>query len=434
MENLQDGSSNKQAPDNNVQQEANIYEDEINLIDYCIVLWKWKWLILVSSILPTLVVGLTLFYSPRDYKVTYVYDLRSDLRSDLRNDLRNDLRSDLRNDLRSDLRDDISNWNLTEKNYHVLISRFYSEENLTKITNKLRENSLNEYAVLLGSGNSPEALGGLLKIEPVPSYIDLSKINLAEAGQLDSLRNLKAQLLKMTITGKPKEDLPKISSVIRDNFENIMHVYTVKDQLNAAARGLRAKIAAIEENRADLELVLKTNKAVLAKLKNIKTKTSDKRESNIALQFDISGKTEYLPIEYQIQAAESKTIQLEEQIVADEETYNRYKDLLALNKKLLAELKNKMSSYYTSQQFQSFLTALVNSYESKALKDYLNSYIKRIENRISASVPVSENPKISSIAKGTVKKIAIVFAIALMLSMFAAFLLEGLKKSQAQLS
>jgi hypothetical protein len=103
-----------------------------------------------------------------------------------------------------------------------------------------------------------------------------------------------------------------------------------------------------------------------------------------------------------------------------------------LNEKLLAELKGKMSSYYTIQQFHSFLTDSVDSCKSKELKGYLNSYIKKIENRISVSAPVSENPRISSISKGTKKKSAIVFVIALMISAFAAFLLEGLKKSRSQ--
>ena len=57
-----------------------------------------------------------------------------------------------------------------------------------------------------------------------------------------------------------------------------------------------------------------------------------------------------------------------------------------------------------------------------------------MENRISASAPVTEKPNVWAVSKGTAKKSAIVFAIALMLSMFAAFLLEGLKKSQAQTS
>jgi len=234
----------------------------------------------------------------------------------------------------------------------------------------------------------------------------------------------------MTVVGRPKNDIPKISLVIRDNLENVISVYTVEQQLTAAARRLRASVAENEENSFELQLALKTDKAVLAKLKNIKTPVSDGGASSIALQFDISGKTEYLPVEYQIQATESKITQVEGEIAANEERYGYYKNLLALNEKLLAELKNKTSSYYTIQQFHSFLTALVNSYESKELKSYLNSYIKRIENRISASAPVTGKPSVSAVAKGTAKKSGIVLAISLMISIFAAFLLEGIQKSQ----
>ena len=222
--------------------------------------------------------------------------------------------------------------------------------------------------------------------------------------------------------------------MVRDNLENVIPVSVVEEHLDADIRGFRARIADIDENRFDMELALKTDKSILAKLKNIQTPVSDKSKSNITLQFDISGKTEYLSVEHQIQAAGSKTIQLEEQLVANEKKYNYYKDLLALNEKLLAELKGKMSSYYTIQQFHSFLTAVVNNYESKELKSYLNSYIKRIENRISASAPVTEKPNVWVVSKGTAKKSAIVFVIALMISVFAAFLLEGIQKSQAQTS
>jgi len=80
------------------------------------------------------------------------------------------------------------------------------------------------------------------------------------------------------------------------------------------------------------------------------------------------------------------------------------------------------------------LIDLIDSYENRELKDYLNSYIKKIENRISISAPVTGKPSISAVAKGTVKKSAIVFVIALMLSVFAAFLIEGIQKSRAQAS
>jgi len=374
MEDLQSNTPDSQPGPTNVQEEAH-YEDEISLIDYFRVI-----------------------FSPGNYKVTYVYD--------------------------------VSNWNLNENNYKILLDRFYSAENTGKMATKLQENGLYKHANCINTG----MLKKFVDFEISPSYVNHSKFKTINSVELQQLRQLEAQLLNMTIIGRPENNISKISSVIRDNFENIMPVYTVKDQLNAAARRLRAKIAALEENRANLELDLKTNKRVLAKLKNIKTKASDKRESNVALQFDISGKTEYLPIEYQIQAAESKTIQIEEQTAANEEKYNYYKDLLALNEKLFAELNGKVSSYYTIGQFRLFLIDLIDSYQNKQLKNYLNSYIKKIENRISAGAPVVEKPKVYAVCRGTVKKSAITFVVLLMVTTFVAFLLEGIGKSRLEAS
>ncbi len=84
--------------------------------------------------MPALIVGLILFFSPRNYEVTYVYDVKERSIYDMRGQSGYDTRN------RSY---DVSNWNLDEKNYNVLLDRFYSEENLNKITNKLRENGVN---------------------------------------------------------------------------------------------------------------------------------------------------------------------------------------------------------------------------------------------------------------------------------------------------
>ena len=437
------------------QEREKIYENEINLMDYFRVLWKRKSLILLGSVLPAFIVGLILFFSSRNYKVTYVYDVKDqsaydvkdrsvydmrdqsgyDMRGQSGYDMRGQSGYDMRGQSGYDMRNrsyDVSNWNLDEKNYNVLLDRFYSEENLNKITNKLRENGLNRYAKLISRG------GGYPKkfvhFDVWPPYTDISRAKITETAQLEHIRQPNAQLLNMTIVARPKNDIPIIASVIRDNLESVIPVSVVEEHLNADIRAFKAQIAGIEENRFNLELTLKTNKSILAKLKNIQTPVSDRSASNIALQFDISGKTEYLPVQYQIQATESKTVQLEAHIVANEDNRNYYRDLLALNEKLLAELKGEIASYYTIQQFHSFLTELVDSYKDKELKSYLSSYIKKIENRISASAPVTGKPSVSAVAKGTAKKSGIVLAISLMISVFAAFLLEGIQKSQAQAS
>ncbi len=395
--------SNKQTTGNDAQEEASIYGDEINLIDYFLVLWKHKFLILLCSVLPALAVGLVLFFSPRNYKVTYVYDIKDQGGYD------------------------VGNWNLNESNYKILLDRFYSAENTDKIATKLQGNGLNKYAERINTGG----LKNFVDFEVSPSYIDLSKVS--DLTQVEQIRQLEAQLLNMTITGRPENDISRISSVMMDNFENVIPVYMVQNQLSATIRGYRSGMADIEGNKFNLELSLKADITALEKLKNVKTRVPERAESDVTLQFDIGGRSEYLPLGYQIQAVESKIVMFEKQVKINEAKYKYYKDLSALNEKLFAELKNGISSYYTIQQFHSFLTGLIDNYEAVELKDYLASYIKRIENRISASTPVSENPEISSIAKGTKKKVTIVFAAALMMSVFAAFLLESLKESRIRL-
>ncbi len=423
MTSSENGGSGKRDIGSNVHEEARIYEDEINLIDYFRVLWKRKWFILLSSVIPTLIVGLIIFFLPRDYTITYTYDVKDQSREQFGEQFRDQFRDQTTMDM--------SDWNLDEKNYNVLLSRFYSKENLSRIIAKLQQEGFSEYAESVSNARGAKEL---VKFEVLPPYIDLAKVEGTDPARLEKIRQLKALLLNVTITGNAKKDISKISSVIRDNLENIIPVYLLVEQLNVAIREFRAKMADIEEEKFALQLALKKSNSILAKLKDIKTETLNKTGSDIMLQFDVGGRSEYLPIEYQIQTAESKVIQLEEAIKDNENKYKYYGNLLSLNKKLFAEVKNKASSDYTIQQFHLFLLESVEEVKEEELKDCLNSYIKRVENRIAASIPVTENPSIYALSKGTVKKCAIVFAIALISSVFTAFLLEGLKKSQAQAS
>ena len=392
-------------------------EDEINLMDYFMVIWKRKWFILVGSIVPVLITGLIIYFLPRDYTVTYTYDVKNQTTM-------------VKDQTKDKPAMDVSNWNLNEKNYDVLVSRFYSKENLDRIVNKLQQNDLNKYAELINNARGEKELDKLLVFEVLPPFIDIAKTKETDSAKLEELRLLEAQLLNITIITSSEKDIYKISSVIRKNFETMIPIYHVADQLNVSINKIRTEMAIIQENKFLLELNLGKNKNILTKLKDIKTETLNKPESDIRLQFDVGGRSEYLPIEYQVQTAESRIIQIEETIKNNEKKYEYYKSLLSLNQKLLIEVKSKALSHDTMQQFHSFLFKSAKKIKKEELKDYLNSYIKKIENRIAVNIPVIENPKVYPVAKGTVKKSAIVFAIALMISVFAAFLLEGLKKSK----
>jgi len=400
------------------RQKTSGYEDEINLMDYFIVLWKHKYFIGFGALLPTLIVAAILLFCPKNYSVTYTYEIED-------NGLYNGPNQVVH---------DKFNWGPNTKNFDVFCDIFYSQENISKLVNKLRENGMAKYADLMNKANTRKDIEKFAAFEIKSPYADLSKVNTTESAKSEQSKQLTVMLLKLTITGRLQNDILKIASVIRDNLENVIPVYFVGKELNASVQENRDEMAQIERERFNVNLALKKDRAILAKLKNIITQTS-KSEENITLQFNVSDKSEYIPIAYQTQAAEAKVVQLEEQIAADSERYAYYKDLLTLNEKLSAEIKDKASSYYTIQQFQLFLTGFTDGCKNEGLKDYLNSYIKNISNRISASMPVTEKPRVYPVpvAKGTVKKIATAFAIALALSVFTAFLLEGLKKVKLKL-
>jgi len=75
MGSLQDDIPKGQPAPTDFQEEANIYEDEINLIDYFGVPWKRKYLAPLGLVLPASIVGPLLFFWPIKYKVAYIYDI-----------------------------------------------------------------------------------------------------------------------------------------------------------------------------------------------------------------------------------------------------------------------------------------------------------------------------------------------------------------------
>ena len=388
MPNPKNDIPNKQSVSKNIKEKVGPYEDEIDLMDYFRIVWKRKYFIVLGSVLPALIVFLFIHYSPRDYRLTFLYDI-----------------------------------SLTEKNYKTLLDKFYSAENLGKIAAKLKENGLNEYWQGIVESN--------VKLEVSPSYFKTDAAKLTNVENLQKIQEVTGTLLTMTVTGRPRSDMQKTSSIIRDNFEKILPIYDTKQQLNTTIIDLKTKMVDIEENKFDLELELKRKKAILEKLKKMEPADPNNIPGGIVLQFNrVDQSSEYLPLAYQVQATNSNIIDLEETVKTNQQKYDYYKNLLSLNERLFNQVKGKTSSYYTIQQFHSSLTDILNNYEDKELRDYLNAYIKRIENVISANTPVVEKPRISSIDKSARKKSAVVFAVLLMITTFIAFLSEAVKNSQ----
>jgi hypothetical protein len=397
MPNPKNDIQNKQPVSKNIMDKADTPEDEIELIDYFRVLWKWKYFIILFTVLPALFIFLIFNFLPKDYKITYIYDTRID----------KDIPKMLSRES-EDIKDSYqllaqSKQELFEMNRRILLDQFYSKENLDKLAAKLRDNGLDVYAQ------------GISK-----SQIQLEISNASTT---------------LTITGNSEQDVQKISSIVRDDFEKVIPIYTVREELKSVITGLNAKMADIKENSFSMELELERKKAILKKMKNLQPSDPDKTPDGIILQIgNLSQNSEYLPLAYQTQAIDANIIAIEETINTNQKKYNYYKNLISLNEKLFNKIKNITSSYYTIQEFHSFLADMMDNYAEKELAEYLNAYTKRIENIISINTPVTDKPSVYPIPKDAVKKSMVSFVVLLIITSFIAFLSEAIQQRQAPIS
>lgn len=338
--------------------------DEIKLIDLCLVLWKRKLFILLATVLPTLCLAGALILGPQKYQTTYVFD--------------------------------VNDWQLNEKKLHLLYGQFYSKESLTRIAQKLKP--------YISS----------LKDQPAFEGRNLEKrIQLQETGRSS---------LHLTVTDNSIENARSLGTIACNTITDFALLPIIQEEMYSTLKELNRLLADFERNRFDLQLNLNYTAETLQALKKLSVSTPAASHENITLQLDHNEQQlYYLPLSYQIQAAESKRIELEETIKINNEKYNYYKDLVDLNNKVLLELNTKLSSDYTTDQFLAFLTGLLSSTEKPQLKDYLSSYARTIENKISASKSVSERSKIISLNQGIAKKLSFVFSACLALSMLISF-------------
>lgn len=394
MATSQSDNADKRPASKNTGGRADTSQDEIDLSDYFRVLWRRKYFVVFGAVCPALLVWLIYFLSPNDYRVTYTYDIGPDART-----CGALLGGFQEKDSPNVSADKAEKAVLLEKDRRILLDRFYSVENLDKLAAKLRENGFEEYA----------------------RDISQTKIQL----------NVSDDSLAVTITGGQTQDVQKISSIVRDNLEKVIPIYSVVEHLSGDVARLRTAMASIEENKFGLELELERKKAISARLKTLESTDSGMALDGLVLHFESIGEnSEYLPLPYQVRATDANVVNIEQTIRANQEKYDYYGAMLSLHERLLEEVRNKMSSYYTIGEFHSFLVRIMGDYEGSDVRNYLSAYIKKIENATSANTPVIETHRISSVPKGGLRKVGIVFVGLLMMTTFGAFLLDAAQKDQ----
>lgn len=357
------------------------YKNEIDIAQYFRVLLKYKCLILIGTIIPVLVAGIIMFFVPETYRTVYVYDVK---------------------DVEPD---SLFNWNLDERNYNVMLERFYSAVNTEKILNELRKSNLVRYSTQISKMKNKRPLEKIVRFNVEPSYINFSKQNAATAETLNKFRELEAHLLNMTIEGDTKKDTIYIAHIIRHNFENVIVLYTVKDWFDTEIRKYKRQISNGKKNwfgstpDGSEKSLLSLTKEIITELGGFISRGDTIQQFKSYLRELVgSTKTESSDLSPNWYTGEKVLFDISE----DKES-------------------NSFLCWDTNDD------KLPDSTQYKRSDLFLSWYIRELANKMSITTPVTESPKVYYVPKNAVKIIALVFTMFLTISVFTAFLLEEMR-------
>jgi hypothetical protein len=311
---------------------------------------------------------------------------------------------------------------LNENEYHALLRRFYSSENLDKIVAQLKSNGATGYATRLEKAETEEALQKLIRFGVTPAYP--TRLQTTDPNTSEQIGLFKARLFHIEITGRKKNQMGKVGDVITANVENVLPIYDVRNQLRQSMQQLKERAVEIEGNRFALTVELQKEKTRLQKLTSL-GEASEPSADNLVLQFtEITESREFLPLPYQKRAVQSKIVDMEETLRSNEDMYGYYLELLELNSHLLNEIEKNLLTYYTVPQYLDFLQTQLAGCTQTELADHLRSLIHKTQNLTLVHTRAGEKPVVYPVAKRVVRRSALVLIVLLMVTAFVSTALE----------
>lgn len=375
-------------PDDSGTQTSRPVPSEPAILRYVRVLWRRKVLIVFGSLLPAVVVGVVLFLWPYKYETTFVYE-----------------------------------YPVTEATYEVLLNRFYSAENLRRIIGRLRESGVEDYAEKLNRARTERTLKRLIQFETMPGLP--KRVPTTDPEVSERITVFEPQLLSIEITGYSRQSVVTVADIVTDSFENVLPVYDVRNALTESIRELKSLAAEIEENRFRLALEIQKEKARLKQLSSAQARTSEVPQEDVVIELnEMQGREEFLPLTYQIRAAQSKIIDLQEAADSEQRQYAYYLAVLDFDQAALEKIDESILAYYTIDQFVDFLGERLAEIDDEALANHVQALIRKTENLASAGRRVSRRPVIFPVSKHIAMRSVLALVVFLMIMTFAAVVLE----------
>lgn len=368
--------------------------NKVSIYDYIFVIYKHRAVVIICALAVTVLAGIAFKLLVQKYKIGYTY-----------------------NKLK-----------ITVVDYELFLDRFYSQENIDWLINGLRETNCQRYAEKLEKCRE-KGRAEILKyisFQVWPENLDQISLEFMKVEDIKELADFPVKMLRVEIVDSKSTDLKKIGEVIRDNIEECLPMYNIKDSLTMETIMFREKIALIQKNRRSSELEIIKDKSILDKLMKIEDTQSTDSLKGIVLQIDLGEQGVYMPVDYQIRAAKSNIILSEEdiQLKIQEEQY--YQLLLDSNTSLIDEMNKNENQQYSVTNFLATVKSLSDSVNSEILKDHLRAFCQEIENVKQRNIPATQTPRLQR--TGGLKRVLILSLIAsFAMGALAAFVIEGMK-------
>ncbi len=363
---------------------------------YIRILWKRRIMVGCGSLLPALALAGLMYLQTGAYKATFVYERA-----------------------------------LTEGEYNVLLRRFYSSENLGKIAGLLRAKGLTDYAGKLDEASTEESLQQLIGFKVFPAYP--KRLQTTDPLVSERIAAFQAHLLYVDIRGDSRRNMEAICDIVTANIENVLPVYDIRMDLKEAIRLAKVQVADIEDKRFTMSLDLQREQAKLAQMKKVEEDASAVTSSlsatgpqgGVILQVaNDPNNRDLLPWPYQVRSVQAKIIDLEQGLKSDKEKYNYLLKLLALNGRLLKAVEQNLLKYYTAPEFVDYLEEEFRQCKEEPVRDYLQSYIRKTQNRVLINTRAGERPIVYPVSKEALRNGVLAFLVLLMATGFVAVALE----------
>ena len=369
------------------------------------ILWRKRVFLFLFCVMPSLVFGCYIYFSPRAYRAQLHYPVI-----------------------------------LTGTDLQKLLGRFYSGENMQRLVDNMQAAGLSEIPEELADAESVADLREIIDVEVMPDYIDFAnrknlKLSLQRswAENIEKIEQLTAQLVAIRIEGSPKRELVESVHWIRRNLELELPLYDLMDGTRKRITKLNRELAAIEEARDSNRLALTRSLEILAGLEVHGAKAGNegvRPEVQLSLK-DIENESPYLPLSLQIQSYQSEVTRLEA-FMADGERQHAFKTRLRdLFGRFYEELSTHIDkSDYSLDNYRDFLAGQAVSLTSEEERNLLAAHARLVENMALERTPLTSGEQVQPMARGTITKTALLFTGLLIVGIFLCCLQDYSRNSR----